>query len=815
MKNRKWNMLLGILIFFCAFWLAGDLKSQASQPNKIRVGYPIQSGFTERTEEGGYRGYTYDYLQEIAQYTNWEYEYITPEGDLDAQLTALLDMLKQGDIDILGAMTYSDSLADIYSYPEYNYGTGYTTLCVLSNNGKFTEFNYSTFQNIRVAVYNAAGRYHDGLNKFAEANGFNAEQLLCPTEEEQLRLLKEGKADAILTKDMEITGLEVRVIARFAPNPFYFAVTKDNREILWDLNRAMENINASNPYFVTDLYERYFAGNPHMVLSEAEQDFVDKTVTLKAGVLLGKAPLQYKGADGALKGISFGILDYLTETTGLKFEVLPFDTWPEYEKAVKNREVDIVLGINEDYEMARKGNYTLTLPYLHAPLFMAMNENVTTASDLSEKKLAIQEGYAYDRKQKELKIYPTMEECIAAVHEGRADYCYGNSYSVQYYMDNWSKSQINFYSMPEDWSQKYGIGILKPADPMLVSMINKSVKAIPEDLLNHLLFENAHNEGELTFAEFASRNPEQVVVWLLLFCLATVGAVFVSLEWNRQIHAARKSLENQRYEQLSALSNEFLYEYDIMQECFHLTEQTAAFLGCKKAFQLLAKEKEPGTVFWYMTDVDENSVEHECLLPDGTKRWLKFVSKRVRDAKGRPCYAVGKIIDIQKEREIRNQLETRAKRDNMTGVYNAATSRQLIRELIEMKQTGAMIIMDVDFFKQINDSMGHYTGDQVLCEIAGILVKCFRPDDMVGRLGGDEFVIFMKGVKEKDKVKERCETVLALVTDMTARLHGKEITMSIGAAMAREDDRYDKLYTRADQALYQVKNLGRNGIKVV
>ena len=78
-----------------------------------------------------------------------------------------------------------------------------------------------------------------------------------------------------------------------------------------------------------------------------------------------------------------------------------------------------------------------------------------------------------------------------------------------------------------------------------------------------------------------------------------------------------------------------------------------------------------------------------------------------------------------------------------------------------------MIIMDIDYFKQINDYLGHYTGDQVLEETAEILQACFRTDDIAGRLGGDEFVVFMKAVSDPEIVKQRCFEVLDRVKAVT------------------------------------------------
>ncbi|MCB6567561.1 hypothetical protein LI169_21140, partial [Desulfovibrio desulfuricans] len=74
--------------------------------------------------------YTYDYLKEISQYTGWTYEFVEIEGDLNTQLTTLMDMLKKGDIDLLGAMSYHESLAKLYDYPTENYGNAYNVIAI-------------------------------------------------------------------------------------------------------------------------------------------------------------------------------------------------------------------------------------------------------------------------------------------------------------------------------------------------------------------------------------------------------------------------------------------------------------------------------------------------------------------------------------------------------------------------------------------------------------------------------------------------------------------------------------------------------------
>ena len=821
MSDRKWRykMVIPFAALFCLLLFSFTAGAAENGTRVVRVGYPIQQGFTEIDENGNYSGYTYDYLQEIARYTNWEYEFFTMEGTLDEQLSEMLTMLINGDLDLMGAMNYTDGLAAILDYPEYSYGTAHKTLSVLKDNLEYTEFDYESFDNIRVAVVSYDGKEDEKLNSFAKMNGFHVNQVLCSTSAEQSEQLRSGNVDAMLGMDVALENSELRVISRFDSRPFYFGVTKGNQEVAGALNKAMEIITSTNPYLSAELNKKYFTGDEGLVLSNSELEYIGRKKTIRAGVMLGRAPLQYQAKNGEIRGISIEVLKYIEEQTGLMYEIVPFHNWEEYSRAVEEGTIDMVIGIVDDYEGTGADSCALTLPYLSVSLQLIMNDKVENLAKMSGKRLALQKSLLKDQDTTgEPLYYDSIEECMEAVHKGEADYCYGNSYAVQYYLAAHNYKNLLTFAQSENWTQKYCFGIRRPVDIMLLSIMNKVIRVLPEDRVNHFLYENVYDAGDLTFSEYVMRNPEQSVLYLALFLLAVVTAVFITVEIARRRNMARKALENQRYEQLSELSNEFLYEYNIREGILNLTEQTAGFLGCERKIQNPETMKQKFPVFSYMISQEENNTEHECLLPGGNVRWLKVISKMVLDTTGRPWYAVGKLIDIQMEREIKDQLEAKAQRDSLTGVYNSATSHQLMRQVLveeDRNGAGAMIIMDIDYFKQINDYLGHYTGDQVLEETAEILQACFRTEDIVGRLGGDEFVVFMKAVSDPEIVKQRCTEVLDRVKEVTMEKHGKEVTLSIGAAMAGGEKDYDVLYRKAEQALYQIKKHGRSGVLVV
>lgn len=162
-------------------------------------------------------------------------------------------------------------------------------------------------------------------------------------------------------------------------------------------------------------------------------------------------------------------------------------------------------------------------------------------------------------------------------------------------------------------------------------------------------------------------------------------------------------------------------------------------------------------------------------------------------------------------------LAHQAAHDSLTGIYNRraimeALSREIARD--ERQHDGLTIGMcDIDFFKTVNDVHGHLTGDEVLCGVARLMVKCLRKYDSVGRFGGEEFVVITPGVKKGDAgpVYERFRAAVADKAIVTKACE-IPVTLSIGVAVCGRSAKVDELLAAADAALYQAKNGGRNRV---
>lgn len=163
--------------------------------------------------------------------------------------------------------------------------------------------------------------------------------------------------------------------------------------------------------------------------------------------------------------------------------------------------------------------------------------------------------------------------------------------------------------------------------------------------------------------------------------------------------------------------------------------------------------------------------------------------------------------DLAKERK---KYEYLAQFDQLTKVYNQQTFKNKVQSYIEKKSNGSIISMDLDNFKNINDSQGHFEGDRLLEEFGRLLKENFG-EYITGRLGGDEFMVYLDAVHNERYLRQCCETFLANLNKIEKDY---ELTISIGILIFNEAMDFDDLYYRVDKILYNVKDSGRNNIKV-
>ena len=277
------------------------IRAQAASDHVVRVAFPIQGKISYIDENGNYAGYLVDYLNQLTLFTDWEIEYVQAEGDLNTQLSTLLNQLQRGEIDMMGAMNRNAALEELFLYPSYSYGSTYTVLAVRDDSCYINE-NFSNWDGITIASYPGLSARMELFDQYAKVNGFTYKVVNYDTFDEVMNAVHTGETDAVLQVDIALPA-GLRSIGRFSPTPYYFALSPTRQDLLPELNSALEIMSLSYENLQQELYERYFLDSDHFRVSEEELEYIQSLGTLRVLFFEGNAPFQYL-KDGQLTGFS-------------------------------------------------------------------------------------------------------------------------------------------------------------------------------------------------------------------------------------------------------------------------------------------------------------------------------------------------------------------------------------------------------------------------------------------------------------------------------------------------------------------------------
>ncbi len=287
-------------------------------------------------------------------------------------------------------------------------------------------------------------------------------------------------------------------------------------------------------------------------------------------------------------------------------------------------------------------------------------------------------------------------------------------------------------------------------------------------------------------------------------------------------------VEHEKYKIIADNTNIGLWEYDI--KCKKL-DQFKKLDGKWSDSNLIIENYRESIKSWgliypddmpvfdaYCDSMDNGDPHFEydlrAITDDYSFRWLRYTGSTVYDKNGKPIKVVGKTLDVTKEKTDRADLVRKANQDPLTHLSNKAYTKELSENFL-MKNGGSagilLFIIDIDFFKNINDRWGHLYGDYVLESFSTLLKGNFSAGDVVGRIGGDEFLVLCP---EVNNAEESAPKIAQRLLDKAANMvlkDGKRISISIGAAVyPKHGHTYEALYRCADIALYQAKRSGKN-----
>lgn len=287
-------------------------------------------------------------------------------------------------------------------------------------------------------------------------------------------------------------------------------------------------------------------------------------------------------------------------------------------------------------------------------------------------------------------------------------------------------------------------------------------------------------------------------------------------------------LEREKYRILSELSGEIVFDYDDRTDMIRFSEKyTQVFGGSYTITDMTRFLEETSWIspedklkleeaLLKLTPAHSASrIEMQIRTAAGVREWFDVSFHALWNAETQERIGlIGKLTSIHDVKMEATRLRKQVGEDPLTGLYNRKALEDVIRDAVSAGTlaSGALLFLDIDDFKRINDTKGHLFGDKVLCCLGDQLRRMFRESDVVGRIGGDEFIVFLQNVSSSQFLQRRAQEICGVFDIVSQRLGCEQpLSGSVGVARFPQDGvQYTELLGKADKALYCAKRNGKN-----
>lgn len=297
------------------------------------------------------------------------------------------------------------------------------------------------------------------------------------------------------------------------------------------------------------------------------------------------------------------------------------------------------------------------------------------------------------------------------------------------------------------------------------------------------------------------------------------------------LRTAELEVSEERFRSLNAASPVGIVETDNSGGCVYANTawQEASGLSLEQSLgggwieRFHPEDREQFLADWVLAEAAgaTQTREYRLLLANGTIRWVSACSRSLRAARNGVTGYVGTVVDVSERKETMEALRHGAYHDVLTGLPNRTAFFELVSGALARQQRrreylSAVLFLDLDRFKIINDSLGHFAGDQLLVTTAERLKSCLRPGDVVARLGGDEFILFLDDLANPADATRVAERIVAAVGEPFQLGQDKVfVSASIGIALSSaESCGPEELLRDADTAMYRAKARGSGGYEI-
>ena len=515
------GIAIGLLVFIMlAFNLS--VLARTSEKRVLRVAFPQVDGMSWTAEDGTHHGMLVDYLNEIAKYTGWEYEYIDTKGP------AMLNEFVEGKYELMGGNYYIPALEKYYAYPNYNMGYSRSLLLARSDDRSIHSYDLESMNGKTIGVYENARENIRRLKEFMAINGLYCNIRYYKQEDMVGKIglypyLAKGEIDLLLNNVAHISD-SVRVVVAYDSQPYYIVTNPGNKEVLDGLNMALERILDANPNFAAERYAVNFPDRlVNIQLSDRDLEYVNERKTITVAVPENWYPLYCK--ETPLKnhtGIMADVLDEIKSFTGLRFSYVYAKNYADAIRLIQQGDADILGFFLGDENDAAQLGLALSASYVSANNIIVRNKACSYPAPGLVGALVENQRLPSGISVEKIRFYTSIKEALFAVNNGEADFIYGLSSRMEQDILRYHFTNLAPVTLVNDQST-ISFALPIPVDPDLLTILNKAINNLSESERTVIRNRNLESIGvsEFSLTDFIYANPLQFM-FIVMFVLSVL-----------------------------------------------------------------------------------------------------------------------------------------------------------------------------------------------------------------------------------------------------------------------------------------------------
>ena len=546
MQTPTWRSICAMLCLLLLLPPLFPVKAAAETvPAKVvRVG-SFEDTFNYVNEKGIRKGYGYELLQTLSGYTGWQLEYVTCDW------SDCFEKLKNGEIDIIGDISYTEDRTEEMLFSDEPMGEEKDYLYADLSRADISASDYKTLNGKKIGV--PIGTEPEAmLTEWEEKYDLKTQHVNIANNEDVKQKLANHEIDCFVSMEESFwADLGISTITRVGSSDIYYAINKDRADIKEELDNAMRALEDADPFFTADLYKRYFSMDYTPILTGEEKAWLKKHGAIRMGFLTGDSGVSvYDPSTGELTGTITDYIRFAKDCLGnqeLEFQMVGYDSQKAELDALKSGEIDMVFHFDQSPNLAEEyrvacTNTTWTSNMMAVTNKQHFNETQANRVAVPQNKRSLTRYLAVYYPQWEIVDCAAPEDAAKLVESGQADCFVTGTGSEGTY-----NKKYDFYSVPLPNPAKSCFAV-NSGNGILLSILNKTIKAMPINMLTGSLAMYKSSSRKVTLSEFIRDNFFMVLLVSSIFVAVILLAILKLLRKARKAEAAARKAANDTQE---------------------------------------------------------------------------------------------------------------------------------------------------------------------------------------------------------------------------------------------------------------------------